>query len=85
MGEFGELQALVKLYHTELFSGTRGGGSGGEAAAAAGPFPPGKVGGGGSDHTMYDHPADAAIAHPDFRDGLLAAAERASGGRSPVI
>lgn len=27
----------------------------------------------------------AAIAHPDFRDGLLAAAERASGGRSPVI
>ena len=26
----------------------------------------------------------AAIAHPDFRDGLLAAAERASGGRSPV-
>ncbi len=27
----------------------------------------------------------AAIAHPDFRDDLLAAAERASGGRSPVI
>ena len=27
----------------------------------------------------------AAIAHPDFRDELLAAAERASGGRSPVI
>ena len=27
----------------------------------------------------------AAIAHPDYRDGLLAAAERASGGRSPVI
>jgi acyl-CoA hydrolase len=27
----------------------------------------------------------AAIAHPDFRDGLLEAAERASGGRSPVI
>ena len=26
----------------------------------------------------------AAIAHPDFRDGLLEAAERASGGRSPV-
>jgi acyl-CoA hydrolase len=26
----------------------------------------------------------AAIAHPDFRDGLLDAAERASGGRSPV-
>jgi len=26
----------------------------------------------------------AAIAHPDFRDELLAAAERASGGRSPV-
>ena len=24
----------------------------------------------------------AAIAHPDFRDGLLEAAERASGGRS---
>ena len=27
----------------------------------------------------------AAIAHPDFRDELLAAAERASGGRSPVL
>ena len=27
----------------------------------------------------------AAIAHPDFRDDLLVAAERASGGRSPVI
>ncbi len=27
----------------------------------------------------------AAVAHPDFRDGLLDAAERASGGRSPVI
>lgn len=27
----------------------------------------------------------AAIAHPDFRDDLLAAAERASGGRSPVV
>ena len=27
----------------------------------------------------------AAIAHPEFRDDLLAAAERASGGRSPVI
>jgi acyl-CoA hydrolase len=27
----------------------------------------------------------AAIAHPDFRDELMAAAERASGGRSPVI
>lgn len=27
----------------------------------------------------------AAIAHPDFRDELYAAAERASGGRSPVI
>jgi acyl-CoA hydrolase len=26
----------------------------------------------------------AAIAHPDFREGLLEAAERASGGRSPV-
>lgn len=26
----------------------------------------------------------AAIAHPDFRDGLLDAAERASGGRSPI-
>jgi len=26
----------------------------------------------------------AAIAHPDFRDGLLEAAERASGGRSPL-
>jgi acyl-CoA hydrolase len=26
----------------------------------------------------------AAIAHPDFRDELLAAADRASGGRSPV-
>jgi acyl-CoA hydrolase len=26
----------------------------------------------------------AAIAHPDFRDDLLAAAERASGGRSPL-
>lgn len=26
----------------------------------------------------------AAIAHPQFRDGLLAAAERASNGRSPV-
>lgn len=26
----------------------------------------------------------AAIAHPDFRDGLHAAAERASGGRSPI-
>ena len=26
----------------------------------------------------------AAVAHPDFRDGLLEAAERASGGRSPV-
>ncbi|MCW3014703.1 MAG: acetyl-CoA hydrolase [Solirubrobacterales bacterium] len=26
----------------------------------------------------------AAIAHPDFRDGLLAAAERASKGRSPI-
>jgi len=26
----------------------------------------------------------AAIAHPDFRDDLLAAAERASGGRSPM-
>ncbi|HEX4903017.1 MAG TPA: acetyl-CoA hydrolase/transferase C-terminal domain-containing protein [Acidimicrobiales bacterium] len=26
----------------------------------------------------------AAIAHPDFRDDLLAAAERASGGRSPI-
>ena len=26
----------------------------------------------------------AAIAHPDFRDGLLEAAERASGGQSPV-
>ena len=25
----------------------------------------------------------AAIAHPDFRDELLAAAERASGGRAP--
>jgi acyl-CoA hydrolase len=27
----------------------------------------------------------AAIAHPDFRDGLLDAAARASGGKSPVI
>ncbi|KUI14328.1 4-hydroxybutyrate CoA-transferase [Mycolicibacterium acapulense] len=27
----------------------------------------------------------AAIAHPQFRDGLLAAAERASKGRSPVV
>jgi acyl-CoA hydrolase len=27
----------------------------------------------------------AAIAHPDFRDGLSAAAERASKGRSPVV
>ena len=27
----------------------------------------------------------AAVAHPDFRDGLRQAAERASGGRSPVI
>ena len=27
----------------------------------------------------------AAIAHPDFGDDLLAAAERASGGRSPVV
>ena len=27
----------------------------------------------------------AEIAHPDFRDDLLAAAERATGGRSPVI
>ncbi len=27
----------------------------------------------------------AAIAHPDFRDGLLEAAARASGGRSPVV
>lgn len=27
----------------------------------------------------------AAIAHPDFRDDLLAAAERASGGRSPIL
>lgn len=27
----------------------------------------------------------AAIAHPDFRDDLMAAAERASGGRNPVI
>ncbi len=27
----------------------------------------------------------AAIAHPQFRDELMAAAERASGGRSPVI
>jgi acyl-CoA hydrolase len=27
----------------------------------------------------------AAIAHPDFRDELLAAAERASGGRTPVV
>jgi acyl-CoA hydrolase len=27
----------------------------------------------------------AAIAHPEFRDGLLAAAERASKGRSPVV
>ena len=26
----------------------------------------------------------AAIAHPDFRDGLLEAAERTSGGRSPL-
>jgi acyl-CoA hydrolase len=26
----------------------------------------------------------AAIAHPDFRDGLYEAAERASRGRSPV-
>ena len=26
----------------------------------------------------------AAIAHPEFRDELLAAAERASGGRSPL-
>jgi acyl-CoA hydrolase len=26
----------------------------------------------------------ASIAHPDFRDGLLEAAERASGGRSPM-
>ena len=26
----------------------------------------------------------AAIAHPDFRDDLLAAADRASGGRSPI-
>ena len=26
----------------------------------------------------------AAIAHPDFRDGLLEAAERASGGHSPL-
>jgi acyl-CoA hydrolase len=26
----------------------------------------------------------AAIAHPKFRDGLLEAAERASGGRSPL-
>jgi acyl-CoA hydrolase len=27
----------------------------------------------------------AAIAHPDFRDELLAAAERASGGRAPIV
>jgi len=27
----------------------------------------------------------AAVAHPDFRDRLLEAAERASGGRSPVV
>ncbi|WP_241474212.1 acetyl-CoA hydrolase/transferase family protein [Mycolicibacterium neoaurum] len=27
----------------------------------------------------------AAIAHPDFRDDLLRAAERAAGGRSPVV
>ena len=27
----------------------------------------------------------AEIAHPDFRDGLAEAAERASGGRSPVV
>ena len=27
----------------------------------------------------------AAIAHPDFREQLLAAADRASGGRSPVL
>jgi acyl-CoA hydrolase len=27
----------------------------------------------------------AAIAHPAFREGLRAAAERASGGRSPVL
>ncbi len=27
----------------------------------------------------------AAIAHPDFRDDLMAAAERTSGGRSPVV
>jgi acyl-CoA hydrolase len=26
----------------------------------------------------------AAVAHPDFRDELLEAAERASGGRSPL-
>ena len=26
----------------------------------------------------------AAVAHPDFRDGLLEAAERASGGHSPL-
>jgi acyl-CoA hydrolase len=26
----------------------------------------------------------ASVAHPDFRDELLAAADRASGGRSPV-
>jgi acyl-CoA hydrolase len=25
----------------------------------------------------------AAIAHPDFRDELMASAERASGGRAP--
>jgi len=27
----------------------------------------------------------AAIAHPSFRAGLSAAADRASGGRSPVL
>lgn len=57
--EFGKLQTVVKMYHTELFSSSRG------AHREADPFPPGMVGGGGYDHTMYDHPSDASVRHPD--------------------